>query len=750
MKYLRLFKAVFFQLLLSGYGALAATGRVDLYSSMAYGVLLLLAYFRGEEISRRHKGFGPLAIFGLLASFVLFFLADFMFLSGEFVLSLVHVAMAVSVLKLFTCTSARDYFYLFMIAFGFLLISTTFSIDITFLLFLSWFMIAGILCLMLFEIREASHRFSREEDRDGITQGNEPASPLAPGTPGRINFTGRLLFGLGFLVYLSIVLLTVPIFTILPRLSFGFWQLDLSKRQLISGFSDTTQLGDVTSIMLNQAVVMRVKTSLPPESLPADLKWKGIALDKYDQGGWRLSDRRKQSLVADRTGLVQVGFRRSPERLLYQEFFLEPITSRVLFLAHRPLGVARGGLGLYLTTTGTVSKGLEHTHKIRYSGYSDIYRFSERELLQAPPLAAAAIPPVLLETVPESPRIRALVERVTRGAPGPYQKARLLRDYLRGSYPYALEMRPCPPGRDPVEFFLFDLRRGHCEYFASALAITLRYAGVPSRVVNGFQRGAWNPLNDTLVVRQSDAHSWVEAYFGPEFGWVELDATPAAPPGGGAGWFGFMDNVLESVQFMWIQDVVNYDVGDQVQLFQNLRFKSSDVKDRLRRFFRNLNETIGRWVDAQLDRVKDLQPGQTSILQWVGIGISLALLLVLLGRFRLLPRTWPVRWRRSGRVARASLLYRRFQKRVAAAGLLRRPEETPREFQERLQVALHSERLEEFTRLYYELRFRPGAAGSELLERLEALLAEIEIILRQKKQLIRIMGQSATRGGTKL
>ncbi len=96
--------------------------------------------------------------------------------------------------------------------------------------------------------------------------------------------------------------------------------------------------------------------------------------------------------------------------------------------------------------------------------------------------------------------------------------------YLRRNFRYTLNLTGAP-GRDPLAHFLFETKAGHCEYFASAMAVMLRTIGVPSREVNGFLPGEYNDLAGDYIVRASDAHSWVEAYF-PGIGWTTFDPTP--------------------------------------------------------------------------------------------------------------------------------------------------------------------------------------------------------------------------------
>ncbi len=261
-----------------------------------------------------------------------------------------------------------------------------------------------------------------------------------------------LVTALGGLIYVLMIGLTIPLFTILPRLSFGMWQLNLSDRQEISGFSDTTVLGDVTSIKLNDAVVMRIHADPEPDQPAAGPEMEGDRAGPVRRPRVEPVGALETGGGAQPGGALPAGPAAQPERLLYQEVFLEPITSPVLFLAHRQLALTRDVRSVSLTCTGTPAKGYEHYQKFRYAGYSDIRRFGEAELDRAPAGYPLGLSTTLLEIPHQSPRIARLVNDVTRGIESPYLQARALEAYLRGSYGYALEMEPCPPDRDPVEF----------------------------------------------------------------------------------------------------------------------------------------------------------------------------------------------------------------------------------------------------------------------------------------------------------
>ncbi|NDJ62658.1 MAG: hypothetical protein GYB67_16165 [Chloroflexi bacterium] len=128
-------------------------------------------------------------------------------------------------------------------------------------------------------------------------------------------------------------------------------------------------------------------------------------------------------------------------------------------------------------------------------------------------------------------RVLQLAQQIVRdaGAATPYDQAVAVESWLRTNIEYN-EVIPSPPmGQDPVEWFLFDLRQGYCNYYASAMVLMLRSLDIPARMAAGFAQGEWNAAENAFVVRERDAHTWVEVYF-PGYGWVEFEPTAAQAP----------------------------------------------------------------------------------------------------------------------------------------------------------------------------------------------------------------------------
>ncbi len=124
-----------------------------------------------------------------------------------------------------------------------------------------------------------------------------------------------------------------------------------------------------------------------------------------------------------------------------------------------------------------------------------------------------------------SKRLRQLVKDITAGIEDDYAKAIKLRDHLRNNFAYEQYSKAPPEDRETVDYFIFELRKGHCEYFASALAVMARLAGLPARVATGFSPGDYNTLNNTFEVYEKHAHAWTQIFV-EQYGWLTMDATP--------------------------------------------------------------------------------------------------------------------------------------------------------------------------------------------------------------------------------
>src|SRR5439155_5713894 len=137
--------------------------------------------------------------------------------------------------------------------------------------------------------------------------------------------------------------------------------------------------------------------------------------------------------------------------------------------------------------------------------------------------------PAYLDSEGLSPQARRLALEVTNGATNEFDVVMALTNHLQRNYRYTLDLPRVPTGRDPVDWFLFDVKTGYCEQFATAETLMLRSLGIPARLATGYATGDYDPTLNQAVVREHDAHAWVEVWFGGH-GWVPVDPTPGVDP----------------------------------------------------------------------------------------------------------------------------------------------------------------------------------------------------------------------------
>jgi hypothetical protein len=170
-------------------------------------------------------------------------------------------------------------------------------------------------------------------------------------------------------------------------------------------------------------------------------------------------------------------------------------------------------------------------------------------------------------------RTRALAREVLTPDMGALAKARRAEAYMRNNFTYSLETAPPPPGMTPVEDFLFNSKRGFCEHYATAMVLMLRASGVPARIVTGFYGGEENAYGDYIIVRQSNAHSWVEA--GVDGRWMRFDPTPLVLPAKR----GALSLYVDSLKMAWFRYVIGYSAADQIGMLKYFTAHPVDLPD---------------------------------------------------------------------------------------------------------------------------------------------------------------------------
>jgi hypothetical protein len=391
---------------------------------------------------------------------------------------------------------------------------------------------------------------------------------------------------------------------------------------------------------------------------------------------------------------------------------MEPIGTNVFFLADKPSGLM-GEFGHISTDAGGAVYNLDSDHPVnRYAAEAELDDPDASELRLSPNTVPGQLTPYLA-LPPLDIRISKLAEELTASASNNYDKAIAIERYLRTRFGYTLDL-PRTSQRDPLAHFLFERKNGHCEYFASSMAVMLRTLRIPSRIVTGFRGGEFNDLTGQYVVRASNAHSWVEAYF-PGSGWVSFDPTPGGSLETHSGWSRMLLYVDAAASF-WREWVINYDVTHQQTLGEGAGQSTRRLYDDLRHWFaRNYYSLLNsaRKTHQQITH----SPGR-----WIGGGLAVTLFLTILVNLRSIVRALANRRLRAhpDRAPResASLWYDQMLRRLARRGWRKTPAQTPHDFVAAIQEPILQSKVALFTQAYESARFGQSADDARALPEL--------------------------------
>ncbi len=468
------------------------------------------------------------------------------------------------------------------------------------------------------------------------------------------------LSGLGVLLSAGILLLTVLYFLFLPRPRFTLFSAPFGAAR--TGLSEEVAPGRISALKEDPSVAFRVRWLSGPRP---ERPYFRVYVYRYRRGIWRAIS----------------GPRLSVKRIFGKAAEIEVLPQ----VETRGLPVPGYALSVKTLKGPRARPGPEGTVVLQSEVFEPaLWRI---RVLLGPEIPKER-PPSDFLFLPEelSPELEALARKLRKKTA--LETARAVAAYLRRNYAYTLT--PGKPRGDPIRWFLFVSRKGHCEYFATAMVFLLRAAGIPARVVGGYAGGEWNPLGGYFLLRERDAHTWVEVFVSGR-GWLPFDPTPEAGGGVRTPSFSRLRLLWDYLQFKWYYWVVEYDFLKQ------------------RRIFRGLGNRARALSRSSLPR-PDLRnlPG---------------ILALLLGLF--LFRGLIVRLRKGPErpVERLLILLER-------AGYPRLPAETLREYFERVAGGCPelSSPLKEFLELYY----REAFGCEDTREKQELVLKDLRAILDRK------------------
>lgn len=402
----------------------------------------------------------------------------------------------------------------------------------------------------------------------------------------RVLSLGSVMFG--FVVFVSTLL-----FVLTPRFNLEqaipFLQMET---QALTGFSEEVSLGEVTDLQKDDSVAIRI--DLPSmDELDVETYWRMMVLDRYFDGRFTLSDSLRSTAFRQQLNVRELEMNRLVATAGQGDlwtFYMEGGISRYLpvpgdfgvlrFQSKQAMEVLREPR---VYAIDSVSQSV-FSYQIEGLVFNATYPAGPRETRilavakRGDEFSESRYPLTTLE-LDVSPEDLARLAEVNRSIHGAEQSSvpdysQKTKQWLWDNYEYSLQ----PNGtsgdyEDPVVNWLSGGNRGHCELFASALVLLAREAGYPARLVIGFAGGSWNSVEDYFVLRNSDAHAWVEVYDKTSNEWLRIDPTPgygSINPGADVsesmqfdtGWGAWID----SLRIQWYRRIVNFEQQDQIEL----------------------------------------------------------------------------------------------------------------------------------------------------------------------------------------
>ena len=711
------FELALYLLVLTGFGTLASTGGLDLPSTVLVGAALavrgyLLAKRRQFVISERWTT--PLAVV-----YFVFFAADYFVFSRNFLPATVHLALFAVVVRMFSLRRERDHLTMAILAFLMVLAAAVLTVDSVFLFCFAVFMMMAVGTFVLMEMRRSGHAANIQARHSNDPQEHRHlAFALARVAPG---------------LMLMILIGGAAVFFVMPRMSAGYMGGYSFGTDLSSGFSDHVQLGQIGQIQQSNAVVMHIQ--IDGDSVGRfDLHWRGVTLATFDGHTWsnpreqfplqRQSDNTFKVPRANPALRSYVTSSLEREHVIHYRVLMEPIGTNVFFLAPRARSIS-GNYRMLAADAGGAVYNFDSQQAIsRYEADSDIAVAAPAELRTAGRNYPSQVAATYLRLPDLDPRVARLAAQITNSASSDFDKAAAIENHLRTRFGYTLEL-PRTAVKDPIANFLFERKQGHCEYFASSMAVMLRTLGIPSRVVNGFRTDEFNDLTGNYVVRAKDAHSWVEAYF-PGYGWQTFDPTPAGAGGTPQGW-NRLALYVDAMASFWRDWVVSYDISHQYSLGQAAFSGTRGMWEGARKWARTHYASMLKWARRSQDRVEH-SPGR-----WAFIGGAISVILLLLGNLGRIARLLHEKWlhahpERSPEQA-AAMWYRRMARTLARRGMRKPAAQTPQEFVKKIEDSRLREPVARFTAVYESARFGNSVDDAQ---RLPELYEEVETATRTR------------------
>ena len=706
------FKTISYLVVLCGFLSLWISGGFGIIITTVFISITIGAWFLEDSKWQISERFGTILIVSIVPLFYIgwkYGLIGSGSSASDIARMLASMILILAAIKLLQKKTDKDWIFLYLISFFEVLLAAGLSISPLYLASFILYLLVSICAVVLFEIRKTS-RIVKNRKSKKIKLTRLPVTAIS------------LLF--------LIIVFAAPLFFVLPRVGGAGFGGNSNSLSGITGFSDSVRLGAIGRLKQNDEVVMRARLEKSSKNNFSNLYWRGIALDVFDNRSWRkskVSD--DQTVIKKEKDFFIFGYSSAEEDIIVQTVYLEPIDTPVLFTLARPVAIQGNLQNVFIDSEDAVSFSRTGFDRLSYKVFSDRSLPDVKSLRSDNGNYPSKAQHYLQLPDEMDERISQFAAQVTEKSNNRYDKAKAVEKYLQTQFGYTLEMKA--GGDQPLADFLFNVREGHCEYFASAMAIMLRTQGIATRIVNGFQQGEYNETADVFVVKQKDAHSWVEVYFPKEDAWIPFDPTPFAGQSNGetinGGIVGSFNKYLEAFETFWIQYFVSYDNQEQRSLMRSFKNGFGNYQSKTSAWLSETKHNLSDWW-KEVRGDKGLQASAKAVAFGIGYLIAAIFGVIFLVWFyrKLVKLTiWQkiLAWLKYKNETTIIEFYERMQKVLASRGFTRQSHQTPLEFA----LNLNMPEAVNITEKYNRVRFGEKNLSKDESQEIENWLKKLEV-----------------------
>ena len=485
------------------------------------------------------------------------------------------------------------------------------------------------------------------------------------------------------LVMLSIPLMLI-LFVLVPRVPGPLWGLTNEQRGGITGLSDSMSPGKISNLIRSNEVAFRVdfEGNVPPQS---QLYWRGPVMAQYN--GYRWTQLSRQPMR-------RLSLNVSEEAIKYT-VTLEPNGEQWLLALDVPT---------LLIADSLMTRDFQLISKKKIN---DLRRYSMESRLSYK-IGLDEAQDYLQKTTVYPEQFNPQTIAFGKSLAARFNSSDEILNEVLGMFrneEFIYTLKPPLLGDNSVDEFLFETRRGFCEHFAGSFALLMRAAGIPARIVTGYQGGEFNKVGNYLIVRQSDAHAWTEVWI-TDRGWIRVDPTAAVSP-----------NRIESgLDDALADETSNFRIQKRNPIFGDLLYRWDDLQHNWNDWVLNYDENKQRSFLNKLD---------LGIKNWSDMVIALVIMLVAVtGSF------WLIAWYRElpPRPPGYEILFRRLLRKLARRGFEKKPSEDSRAFLQRIpaQQLAQPDQLARIIDLYNRIKYGRHGDSTLLLKQMRSMINSLQ------------------------